>query len=101
MHSKWKNYLTEWTDSYAGHKESPKIILEVLANYDIQIWHDYFGLSGTNNDINMLESSHIFNDLTQFIAPLAHYFVRGLQGGRKFHGTRWTILCIKYKEQSW
>ncbi|KAK4723665.1 hypothetical protein R3W88_026444 [Solanum pinnatisectum] len=39
------------------------IILEVVADYDLWIWHAYFGLPTTNNDINVLESSHLFFNL--------------------------------------
>jgi len=45
---------------YAGCSGSPTIILEVVDDYDLLIWHAYFGLPGTNNDINVLESSHLF-----------------------------------------
>ena len=31
----------------------------------------------TNNDINVLESSHLFSNLAQGIAPLAHYVIQG------------------------
>ena len=34
-------------------------------------------MPGTNNDINVLESSHLISDLTQGIAPLAHYVIEG------------------------
>ncbi|KAK2642847.1 hypothetical protein Ddye_024610 [Dipteronia dyeriana] len=65
MHWKWKNCLTAWTGQYAGRSGSPTIILEAVADYDLWIWHAYFGLPGTNNDINVLEASHLFSNLTQ------------------------------------
>jgi hypothetical protein len=34
-------------------------------------------LPGTNNDINELESSHLFSNLTQGISPPAHYVIQG------------------------
>ncbi|XP_010495651.1 PREDICTED: uncharacterized protein LOC104772772 [Camelina sativa] len=45
--------------------------------YDLWIWHAYFGMPGTNNDINVLESSHLFSNLAQGIAPPAHYIIQG------------------------
>ncbi|XP_047320973.1 putative nuclease HARBI1 [Impatiens glandulifera] len=65
MHWKWKNCPTAWAGQYTGRSGKPTIILEAVADYDLWIWHAYFGLSGTNNDINVLESSHLFSDLTQ------------------------------------
>ena len=34
-------------------------------------------MPGTNNDINVLESSHLISDLAQGIAPPAHYVIEG------------------------
>ncbi|XP_033140542.1 putative nuclease HARBI1 [Brassica rapa] len=76
MHWKWKNCPTGWAGQYAGRSGSPTIILEAVADYDLWIWHAYFGMPGTNNDINVLDSSHLFSNLAQGIAPPAHYFIQ-------------------------
>ncbi|XP_060178183.1 uncharacterized protein LOC132608125 [Lycium barbarum] len=60
-----------------GRSGSPTIILEVVADYDLWMWHAYFGMPGTNNDINVLESSHLFSNLAKGIAPPAHYVIQG------------------------
>ncbi|XP_075481327.1 uncharacterized protein LOC142522042 [Primulina tabacum] len=73
MHWRWKNCPTAWAGQYAGRSGSPTIILEAVADYDLWIWHAYFGMPGTNNDINVLESSSLFSNLAQGIAPPAHY----------------------------
>ncbi|KAK3212648.1 hypothetical protein Dsin_017354 [Dipteronia sinensis] len=77
MHWKWKNCPTAWAGQYAGHSGSLTIILEAVADYDMWIWHAYFGLPGTNNDINMFNASHLFANLAQGIAPPAHYVIQG------------------------
>ncbi|XP_020262685.1 uncharacterized protein LOC109838672 [Asparagus officinalis] len=77
MHWKWKNYPTTWSGQYVGRSGSPTIIFEAIADYDVWIWHTYFGMSGTNNDINVLESSNLFSNLAQGIAPLTHYVIQG------------------------
>ena len=77
MHWKWKNCPTAWAGQYAGRSGSPTIILEAVADYDIWIWHAYFGLPGSNNDINVLEASHLFANLAEGIAPPAHYVIQG------------------------
>ena len=51
--------------------------LEAVADYDLWIWHAYFGMPGTKNDINVLESSHLFSNLAQGIAPPVHYNIQG------------------------
>lgn len=43
-----------------------------MADYNLWIWNAYFGMSCTNNDINVLEYSQIFYNLAQGIAPCAH-----------------------------
>ncbi|XP_059285905.1 uncharacterized protein LOC132039439 [Lycium ferocissimum] len=75
MHWRWKNCPIAWVGQYAGR--SPTISLEVVADYDLWIWHAYFGMPGTNNDINVLESSHLFSNLAKGIAPPAHYVIQG------------------------
>ena len=77
MHWKWKNCPTAWAGQYRGRYGSPTIILEAVADYDLWIWHAYFGMPGTNNDINVLESSHLFSNLAKGIAPTAHYVIQG------------------------
>ncbi|KAL8112937.1 hypothetical protein AgCh_020306 [Apium graveolens] len=66
-------HIGQYTDR-SGH---PTIILEIVADYDLSIWHTYFGLPGSNNDINVLESSHLFANLAEGIAPPAHYIIQG------------------------
>ena len=48
-----------------------------MADYDLWIWHAYFGMPGTNNDINVLESSHLFSNLAKGIAHAAYYVIQG------------------------
>ncbi|KAK3230274.1 hypothetical protein Dsin_002155 [Dipteronia sinensis] len=62
-HWKWKNRPTAWARQYVGRSGSQTIILEAVGDYDLWIWHAYFGLPGTNNDINMLDASYLFANL--------------------------------------
>ena len=61
IHWKWKNFPFAWKDQYCSHICEPTIILEAVASYDLWIWHAFFGLPGSNNDINVLERSHVLN----------------------------------------
>ncbi|XP_020249443.1 uncharacterized protein LOC109826833 [Asparagus officinalis] len=76
MHWQWKNYPIAWVRQYSGRHGGPTIILEAVASYDLWIWHAYFGLPGSNNDINVLQSSNLFDNLSQGIAPPALYTIQ-------------------------
>ncbi|XP_031261141.1 uncharacterized protein LOC116119340 [Pistacia vera] len=73
----FNDYFADNHGQYVGRSGSPTIILEAVADYDPWIWHAFFGLPGSNNDINVLEASHLFANLTQGIAPSAHYIIQG------------------------
>jgi hypothetical protein len=77
MHWKWKNCPTAWQGSYCGHVKEPTIILEAVASTDLWIWHAFFGLPGSLNDINVLHRSPIFDRLAQGEAPTVHYTIGG------------------------
>ncbi|XP_073132171.1 uncharacterized protein [Henckelia pumila] len=47
-----------------GHG-SPTIVLEAFASHDLWIWHAFFGVAGSRNDINVLYESSIFNNVLQ------------------------------------
>ncbi|KAJ8772095.1 hypothetical protein K2173_027272 [Erythroxylum novogranatense] len=51
MHWTWQNCPTAWAGQYSGRR--------------------------SNNDINVLEASHLFADLAKGIAPSAHYVIQG------------------------
>ena len=50
---------------YCGYIRESSIILEAMASYDLWLWHSFFRLPGSNNDINVLERSHVFSELAQ------------------------------------
>ena len=60
-----------------GHHRIPSLVLEVVASQDLWIWHAYFGVPGSNNDRNVLDSSPIFDDLIRGKAPDAPFHVLG------------------------
>ncbi|XP_047965230.1 uncharacterized protein LOC125209688 [Salvia hispanica] len=64
MHRQWKNRPTAWRGQFtSGYKGShPTMILEAVADHRLWIWHAYFGVVGSNNDINVLNSSTLFAD---------------------------------------
>ncbi|KAF8394583.1 hypothetical protein HHK36_020797 [Tetracentron sinense] len=62
---------------YFGHIHELTIILEAVTSYDLWIWHVFFGLPRSHNDINVLERSSVFTDLTDGRAVVVNYSVNG------------------------
>jgi hypothetical protein len=77
MHWRWKNYPTGWKGYYEGHVDGPTMILEAVASQDLWIWHSFFGLPGSLNDINVLQRSPLFQRLKNRTSPPIKYFVNG------------------------
>ncbi|CAL8169259.1 unnamed protein product [Prunus armeniaca] len=78
MHWKWKNCPVAWKGMYArGDHSEPSLILEAVASKDLWIWHAFFGLPGSHNDINVLEHSPLFSNLREGRAPPANYSING------------------------
>jgi hypothetical protein len=46
---------------FTSRGKHPSMILEAVASKDLQIWHAYFGMPGSCNDINVLHRSPIFS----------------------------------------
>jgi hypothetical protein len=51
--------------------------LEAVASQDLWISHSFFGMSGSNNDINVLHCSPVFSRLTECTAPQISYEING------------------------
>uniref|UniRef100_A0A0D3AQ10 DDE Tnp4 domain-containing protein n=1 Tax=Brassica oleracea var. oleracea TaxID=109376 RepID=A0A0D3AQ10_BRAOL len=75
MHWEWKNCPTAWKGQYVRGHGKPTIVLEVVASQDLWIWHTFFGLPGTLNDLNVLNRSPLFDDLLEGRAPRVRYMV--------------------------
>ena len=75
MHWQWKNCPTAWRGQYTRGSGKPTIVLEAVASEDLWIWHAFFGLPGTLNDINVLDRSPVFDDILQGRAPKVKFKV--------------------------
>ena len=75
MHWTWKNCPTAYHGQYVGKEKEPAIILEAIASYDTWIWHAFFGLPGTLNDINVLDQSPVFQRIQDGTIPHVKYTV--------------------------
>jgi len=80
MHWHWEKCPYAWKGQYThGDQGVPTIILEAVASHDRWIWHAFFGVAGSNNDINVLNQSILFVDQLRGEAPQVQYFVNGRQ----------------------
>jgi hypothetical protein len=77
MHWPWDKCPVALQGQFRGHHKKPTIILEAVANSDLWIWHAFFGLPGSLNDINVLHRSPVFDDLASGNAPQVSYTVNG------------------------
>nr|GEY80478.1 hypothetical protein [Tanacetum cinerariifolium] len=81
-----KPTVTDIEKLYRHHKEkhrrdhgsNPFILLEVVASQDLWIWHAFFGVVGSNNEINVLYQSPLFNDLKTGRAPEIPFVANGV-----------------------
>ena len=81
MHWEWKNCPAAWKGIHtSGFKaKHPTMILGVVADYRVWIWHAYFGVTGSNNDLNVLQSSPLFNDQCNGVGLAISFVANGNQ----------------------
>ncbi|KAI5317526.1 hypothetical protein L3X38_037233 [Prunus dulcis] len=75
MHWQWKNCSTAWQGDYRNRKGQKNIILEAVAGFDTWVWHVFFGVAGSQNDLNVLGQSPVFNDVLRGQGPNITYQV--------------------------
>ena len=63
MHHEWKNCLVAWQYDYGDREGKESIILKVVADQGFHIWHIFFGLLGSKNDLNVLDRSPLIHDM--------------------------------------
>ncbi|KAK1619791.1 hypothetical protein QYE76_025308 [Lolium multiflorum] len=85
MHWEWKNCPFGWQGAYSGHEEGRTVILEAVISQDLWIWHSFFGMAGSNNDINVLHRSPVFNRLMQGKAPRVSYEMNGNEYDKSYY----------------
>ncbi|XP_066341234.1 uncharacterized protein [Miscanthus floridulus] len=80
MHWQWERCPNAWKGQFTrGDQKVPTLILEAVASRDLWIWHAFFGVVGSNNDINVLNQSTVFINELKGQAPRVQYMVNGNQ----------------------
>ncbi|XP_022013724.1 uncharacterized protein LOC110913185 [Helianthus annuus] len=86
MHWAWHNCPTAWRGQYTrGDHGHPTLILEAVASQDLWIWHSFFGLPGSLNDLNVLYQSAIFSDVVNGTGPDTRFTVSGVKYRRGYY----------------
>ncbi|GJT11890.1 probable LRR receptor-like serine/threonine-protein kinase [Tanacetum coccineum] len=85
-----------------GSIDYPFILLEAIASQDLRIWHAFFGVSGMNNDVNVLRQSPIFNDLKSERASDVSFMANNVPYKRGYYLTdgiyaQWGVLIKSIK----
>ncbi|XP_023755149.1 protein ANTAGONIST OF LIKE HETEROCHROMATIN PROTEIN 1-like [Lactuca sativa] len=63
IHWNWRNYPTELRGQYMrGDHQYPTMILEAVTSQDLWFWHVFYGVAGSNNDLNILYQSPLFDE---------------------------------------
>ncbi|GKD06571.1 ALP1-like protein [Tanacetum coccineum] len=67
----WAQCLQAYRTQFSKGDSSsePFILLEAVASQDLWIWHAFFAVAGSNNDVNVLRQSPVLNDLKVGKAP--------------------------------
>nr|GEY17686.1 hypothetical protein [Tanacetum cinerariifolium] len=105
-----KPTYTDIEKLYAYHNEKhefpripdPFILLEAIASNDLWTWHAFFGVSGMNNDVNILRQSPLFNDLKSGRAPDVPFMANNVPYKRGYYLTdgiysQWSVLIKSIK----
>lgn len=78
MHWQWKKCPIAWKGQFThGYYGVPTIMLEAVASHDLWIWHAFFDVASSNNDINVLDQSPLFTEVLQGRAPPIQFIVNG------------------------
>ncbi|CAL2226187.1 unnamed protein product [Prunus armeniaca] len=78
MHWQWKNCPTVSQGDYKNRKCQKSIIFEAVAGFDTWVWHAFFGVAGSQNDLNVLGQSPVFNDVLRGQGPNITYQVNNI-----------------------
>jgi hypothetical protein len=84
MHYEWKNCPVAWQGDFGDREGKKSIILEAIADGGLHIWHAFFGLPGSNNDLNVLDRSSLVHNILTSEARDMHFVVNGCEYDRYY-----------------
>jgi hypothetical protein len=57
--------------------QTTTIVLKAVASHDLWIWHSFFGLPRSHNNITVLNHSPLFSKILNGVAPTFKYTING------------------------
>lgn len=61
------------------------MMLKAVVSVNLWIWHAFFGIRGSNNDINVLYQSLLFNDVLHAYAHKIQFTINGTKYNRRYY----------------
>ena len=77
MHWSWKNCPKAWHGQFHCQKKGSTIILEAVADQETWIWHAFFGMPGSLNDINVVNRSPLMHKIADGELPPVQFVANG------------------------
>jgi len=75
MQWEWKNCSNAHRGAFQGKDEVATVALEAAVDCRLWFWHAWFGMPGANNDLNILDRSPFFRDLTAGRTPAVNFTI--------------------------
>ena len=84
MHYQWKNCPVAWQGDFGDRDSKSSIILKAIADQSLHIWHIFFGIPGSNNDVNVLDRSPLIHNMLTSEASDMTFEVNGQEYKRYY-----------------
>ena len=84
MHYKCKIFAVAWQGDYGDREGKGFIILEVVVDQGLHIWHIFFGLLGSTNDLNVLDRLPLIHNILTSKACGMTFKVNGQEYNRYY-----------------
>jgi Plant transposon protein len=99
---KWKNSPTAWSGQLTGKKSVPTLTIDAVVDDRLWIWHLFFGMPGSANDISVLNISPLMNIILEEKYPFrVEYTIANEKRTNLYFLAdgiypRWTIFMTSY-----
>ena len=74
-----------WQGHFKGHVGECIIILEVVTSQDLCIWHSFFSMTGSHNDIKVFQHSPMFSRLAEGNSLVVQMEINAHQYNKGYH----------------